>query len=96
VADNLSVRNVADPLTEVPDASLLVLSVIVQRVLNEFAVLVLHDVDDCDRDVCNAVGSLEDERLDAYLRPSKKPSLGPFEEGDGNRCEGNERVINLC
>ena len=95
VGDNLAVRDVVDPLTEVPDISLLVLSVIVERVLNELAILVLLDVDDCDRDFRDAERSLKDPRLDAYFRPSKKPSLGPFEDGDGNRCEGNERMINL-
>jgi hypothetical protein len=96
VADNLAVRDVVDPLTEVPDVSLLVLSVIVERVLDELVIFVLLDVDDCDRDFRDAVGSLRDTRLDAYFRPNKKKiSLGPFEDGDRNRCEGDERVINL-
>jgi len=91
VADNLAVRDVVDPLTEVPDVPLLVLSVIVEGVLNELTILVPLDVDDCDRDFRDAVGFLKDARLNAHFRPS----LGPFEEGNGNRREGDERVINL-
>lgn len=37
------------------------------------------------------VGSLEDARLDAYFGAP----VGPFEDGDGNRRKGNERVVNL-
>jgi hypothetical protein len=60
VADNLVVRDVVDPLTEVPDVLLLVLSVVVGRALNELAVLVLLDVEDCDRDFRDMVGPLKD------------------------------------
>jgi hypothetical protein len=96
VADNLAVRDVVYSLTEVPDVSLLVLGVIVERVLNELTILVLLDVDDCDRNFRDAVGSLNDARLDAYFRPNKKKiSLGPFKDGEGNRRERDERVINL-
>ena len=62
--------------------------------LDGVAILELLDVDNCDWDPHVADGPLKDALLDAYLRPSKKPSLGPFEDGDGNRREGNERVIN--
>jgi hypothetical protein len=96
MTDNLAVRNVVDSLTEVPDVSLLVLSVIVERVLDELTILVLLDVDDRDRNLRDAVSSLENPRLDAYFRPkNEKPSLGPFERSDRNRREGDERVIDL-
>jgi hypothetical protein len=71
VGDNLAVCDVVDPLTEVPDVSLLVLSVIVERVLNELAIFVLLDVDDCDQDLRGTGRSFKDPRLDTYFRPSK-------------------------